>query len=282
MEWADLRAHRTGDPVRLAVANRKGGSGKTTTAINLGAALAAWGLRVRLIDGDPQLASATYWLPPQRPAPWPTLLDVYMGEASLSVVTAPTTVERLAIAPSLDTLGQVELQRPPGADLLLAGEMDADPDPPDVEIMDAPPSLGTVTVSMLAAARHLIVAQRASGLDYVGTAELGRPVELVRRRLAPDLAVTAVVLVATTARATITAGMVDRLAQEYPGALVHQIPHSVRATEAPGAHQPMQVYAPTSPVTVAYWRLAAALVPRLGLSWTVAPVPELLGEVTPA
>lgn len=282
MDWTDLRVRRSGEPARVVIANRKGGSGKTTSAVQLGAALAAWGLRVRLIDGDPQLASATYWLPPQRPAPFPTLLDVFTGEATLPEVTAPTTVERLSIAPSLDTLQQVELQRPPGADLLLAGEITADPTPPDVEIMDAPPSLGTVTVSMLAAARHLIVAQRASGLDYVGTAELARPVDLVRRRLAPQLAVSAVVLVATTARASITGGMVERLVQEHPAALVHQVPHSVRATEAPGAHQPMHIYAPDNPVTIAYWRLAAALVPRLGLEWVTVPAPEMLGEVTRA
>lgn len=280
--WPELRLRRPLDrPARLVVANRKGGSGKTTTAVQLAAAYAAWGLRVRLTDGDPQLASATYWLPPQRERGYPTLLDVFLGEATLAEVTAPTAVERVSIVPSLDTLGRVEQDRPPGADLLLAREYDSDREAADVEIMDAPPSMGAVTVAMLAAAHGVVITQRVSSLDYVGVAELARPLDLVRRRLNPDLTVAAVVLIAANERASLTGTMLERLTGEYPEAVVHTVPHSVRATEAPGQHRPLLDYAPGNPVTEAYWQLAAMLAPRIGAAWQVAPGPALTSEAVP-
>lgn len=280
--WPELRLRQPPDPARLVVANRKGGSGKTTTAVQLAAAFAAWGLRVRLTDGDPQLASATYWLPPQRERGYPTLLDVFLGEATLAQTTAPTTVERVSIVPSLDTLGRVEQERPPGADLLLAREYDDDRDAADVEIMDSPPSMGAVTVAMLAAAHGVVITQRVSSLDYVGVAELARPLDLVRKRLQPDLAVSAVVLIAANERASLTGTMLERLTSEYPDSVVYTVPHSVRATEAPGQHRPLLDYAPGNPVTEAYWALAAQLAPRIGAAWEVAPSAALATAEVPA
>lgn len=266
--WRDLRAHRTGErPRRVAIVNRKGGSGKTTTAVQLAAALAAWGVRVRLTDGDPQLASATYWLPPQRTAPWPTLLDVFLGDAGLGEVTAPTTVPDVSIVPSLDTLGRVESDRPPGTDMLLASEYDANGRQVDVELMDAAPSMGLVTVAILAAADLAVITIKNSRLDHVGAAELKRPMDLVRRRLNPDLAIGAALVVDTDGQTVLSRSLVSRLAAEYPGAHIHQVPHSVRAQEAPGEHLPLIDYAPDNPVTASYWELAADLVPSLGLAW---------------
>lgn len=270
--WRELRVYRTAEtPRRLAVVNRKGGSGKTTTAVQLAAALAAWGARVRLTDGDPQLASATYWLTPQRPAGYPTLLDVFLGDCTIREATAPTTVPGVRIVPSLDTLARVESERPPGSDTLLAGEYDDDQDDVDVEILDAAPSMGLVTVSMLTAATDIVVSMKTSTLDYVGAAELAKPLALIRKRLNPDLSTAAVVMADTDAATVLSRSLDERLAEEYPGAIVHQVPHSVRVQEAPGQHRTLIDYAPENPVTAAYWRLAAALVPRLGLAWKVAP-----------
>ncbi|SBT63063.1 chromosome partitioning protein [Micromonospora sediminicola] len=270
--WRELRVYRTAEtPRRLALINRKGGSGKTTTAIQVAAALAAWGVRVRLTDGDPQFASSTYWLPPQRPAGYPTLLDVMLGDSSIREATASTTVPGLRIVPSLDTLGRVDAERPPGSDTLLRDEYDDDQDDVDVEILDAAPSMGLVTVSMLTAATHVAVCMKTSTLDYVGAAELAKPLGLIRKRLNPTLETAAVVMADTDGGTVLSRSLDERLVQEYPGALVHQIPHSVRAQEAPGVHQPLIDYAPDNPVTAAYWNLAAAVVPRLGLAWKVGP-----------
>ncbi|WP_080640812.1 ParA family protein [Salinispora arenicola] len=270
--WRELRVYRTSPtPRRLAVVNRKGGSGKTTTAVQLAAALAAWGVRVRITDGDPQLASATYWLTPQRPAGYPTLLDVFSGDCTIREATAPTTVPGVRIVPSLDTLGRVESERPPGSDTLLAAEYDQDADDVDVEIMDAAPSMGLVTVSMLTAATHVAVSMKGSTLDYVGAAELAKPLALIRRRLNPAMTTAAVVMADTDGATVLSRSLDARLTQEYPDAIVHQVPHSVRVGEAPGQHQPLIDYAPTNPVTDSYWRLTAALVPALGLAWKVGP-----------
>lgn len=270
--WRELRVYRTAEtPRRLAVINRKGGSGKTTTAGQLAAALAAWGARVRLTDGDPQLASATYWLTPQRPAGYPTLLDVFLGDCSIREATAPTTVTGVRMVPSLDNLARVESERPVGSDTLLANEYDDDQDDVDVEILDAAPSMGLVTVAILTAASHVAVSMKTSGLDYVGAAELSKPMALIRRRLNPTLSTVAVVMADTDAQTVLSRSLDERLVEEYPGAIVHQIPHSVRVGEAPMQHRTLIDYAPDNPVTAAYWRLAAALVPQLGLAWKVGP-----------
>lgn len=266
--WRALRAHRTGPPRRLALVNRKGGSGKTTTTVQLAGALALWGLRVRILDGDPQMASATYWLPPKVTGKYPTLLDVFAGDASLAEVTAPTSVPGIWIVPSLDTLGQVETNRPAGSDTLLAAEYaeeDSDAEPYDVEIMDAAPAMGAVTVSLLTAATDAGITMKASQLDFVGAAELAKPLGLIRKRLNPQLHISAAVMIDTDGQTLLTRSLRDRLAAEYPGAVVHAIPHSVRAAEAPGEHRTLMDYAPDNPVTLAYWELAAALAPALGI-----------------
>lgn len=268
--WRALRAHRTGPPQRLALVNRKGGSGKTTTSIQLAAALALWGLRVRVLDGDPQMASATYWLPPKVTGKYPTLLDVFTGDATLAEVTAPTSVPGVWIVPSLDTLGQVETNRPAGSDTLLAAEYadeaeDSDAEPYDVEIMDAAPAMGAVTVSLLTATTNVGITMKASQLDFVGAAELAKPLGLIRKRLNPQMRVSAAIMIDTDGQALLTRGLRTRLAAEYPDAVVHAIPHSVRAAEAPGEHRTLIDYAPDNPVTLAYWGLAAALAPALGI-----------------
>lgn len=270
-QWRDLRVRRTGKPHRLVAANKKGGSGKTTTTVSLACAFASWGAQVRITDADPQLASATYWLPPQRPQGWPTLLDVFEGEQSLAEVVAPTSVPGVSIVPSLDTLGRVEIERPPGTESLLAAEFAAAGDEVDLDVMDAPPSMGTLTVSLLSAATDVMLTLKSSTFDFVGTAEIRRPLDLVRRRLNPDLRVSAITLVDTDGATIIARELQARIAEEYASAVLSSIPHSVRAAEAPGAHRSLIDYAPDNPVTLAYYRLAARLVPVLGFEWIVSP-----------
>ena len=271
-QWRELRVDRIEPtPRRVAFVNRKGGSGKTTSAVQAAAAFAAWGMRVRLTDGDAQMASSTYWLPPQVPRGYPTLLDVFMGEKSLAEVTAPTAVTGVSIVPSLDNLARVESERPPGSDGLLADEFSADADAADLELLDAAPSMGLVTVSMLAASTDVIVMVKTSTLDLVGAAEMSRPLDLIRRRLNPDLRITAVLMIDDDENTMLSRGLGDQLASDYPGAVIHRIPHSVRAREAPGKHRSVLDYAPDNPVSYAYWNLAATLVPLLGLAWKVAP-----------
>jgi chromosome partitioning protein len=269
-QWRTLQLNKPDKPPRLAFVNRKGGSGKTTSAVSLAAAFQVWGLTTRIVDGDAQMASATYWLPPQAPQGSPTLLDVFLGNATLAEATAPTTLPGVSIVPSFDTLGRVESERPPGSDGLLAGELDADASY-DVELLDAAPSMGLVTVSMLAASTDVVLMMTTSTLDLVGAAEMARPLDLVRRRLNPGLQITAVVMVDDDGNTMLSRDMADSLTADYPGALIYRIPHSVRVREAPGSHEPITDYAPDNAVSLAYWGLAAALAPRLGLTWQTGP-----------
>lgn len=268
-DWRALRARRSGRPRRLVLVNRKGGSGKTTTAVQLAAAYACWGLRVRLVDGDAQLASSTYWLPPAVTGEYPTLLEVFTGKATLAEVTAPTSVPGISIVPSLGSLGQVETNRPAGSDTLLAAEYadaEDDGDLYDVEILDCAPAIGAVTVAMLTAGTDIGITIKASQLDYVGAAELAEPLALIRKRLNRGLRTSAAIMVDTDQQTLISDSLAKRLALEYPGAVVRAIPHSVRAAEAPGQHVPLIDYAPDNPVTLAYWALAYDLAPALNLA----------------
>jgi chromosome partitioning protein len=269
-QWQMLRIRRKGKPHRLVTANKKGGSGKTTTVVSLACAFAAWGARVRITDADPQLASATFWLPPRAPAGWPTLLDVFEGERSLAEVAAPTGVPGVTIVPSLDTLARVEIERPPGTESLLSTEFAA-ADDCDLDLMDAPPSMGTLTVALLAAATDVMLTLKASSFDFVGTAEIRKPLALVRKRINPELRVSAITLVDTDNATIISKQLQARIAEEYASAVQHSIPHSVRAAEAPGTHRSLIDYAPDNPVTLAYFALAARLVPVLGFDWVVSP-----------
>jgi chromosome partitioning protein len=280
--WPELRLRPPPQPARIVIANRKGGSGKTTTAVHLAAAYAAWGLRVGLIDGDPQLGSATYWLPPLWPDPEgyrPTLLNLFTEDQGLPVMTLPevlfpTSVPRVQIVPAVETLGRVDVDRPPAVELLLARHLDEAPAGlVDVWILDCQGNIGAVTVAMLAAGRLLVVTQRVSSLDYAGAAELNKPVKAVQDIYRTRLVVAAVVLIAANPQATYTGTMLAAVRQQYPGALVHSVPHSVRATEAPGVHQSLFTFAPDNPVASAYWQLAARAVPLIGAEWA-SPRPD--------
>jgi chromosome partitioning protein len=112
---------------------------------------------------------------------------------------------------------------------------------------------------------------KSSGLDHLATAELIRPMKQIRKRLNPELRISAVTMVDTDAATIFSRKLAAQFTDEYPDALVATVPHSIRAAEAPAVQQSMLDYAPDNPVTLAYYRLAAALVPRLGFEWVVGP-----------
>ncbi len=245
-----------------AVVNQKGGAGKTTTVISLGAVWAAWGLRVRAIDADPQAGSATFWLPPQRKAP--DLKAVYFDEATLDEATAETAVPGLYLVPSDKTLGQVEYANLPDANLSMRSAI-AESAKYDVTLLDCRPTLGVLTVSQLVAAPEVIIPLGASGMDVPGLVELADTLATVRRRLNPALRVTAVV-VCDDADTLLSRDVRAQLEEDYPDAVHWRIRHSVRVAEAPFAHKPLTEYAPDAPPTREYIGLAAELLIRQGVS----------------
>jgi chromosome partitioning protein len=265
--WRRLRAVRPAGmrPPRIGVVNKKGGSGKTTSTVQLAGIFASWGLRARKLDADPQLASTTFWMGSHLDPNGPSLYEVYAGKARLNEVTYPTSVEGLLIVPSYASLDRVESERPPGTDTLLVAEFAASDELGiDVEIMDAAPSMNTVTVSVLAAATDLLITMKPSGLDSVGATEIDGPLALVKERLNPSMRIAAVLLVDADGRADFTSQVQEQTERDYPTSIVATVPHSVEAMKAPLAHQPMHLFAPNNPVTDAYYALAEALLTTMG------------------
>jgi chromosome partitioning protein len=255
------QAVRPWAPRRYVITNQKGGQGKTTTAVNLGAEFAASGARVRLLDCDPQLGSATYWLPPvwghaEQGARW-DLSHVLMNQATLDQATWPTTVPNLFIVPSYHSVGQFEVMRPPGADLVLRQAI-GEAKPYDVTLIDCPPNLGLLTITAITAADDVIIPCKPGGLDLAGVSDLNQTLQLVKARLNPNMHVTAVVVCDRMPSRFATA-VEQQLTEDYPDAVHHVIRHTVRAGEAPTANQALRDYAPRATATEDYQVLAKRL-----------------------
>lgn len=255
-------------PRTFAVVNQKGGAGKTTTTVELGAALAAAGYRVRLVDADPQEAALSAWLRPQYPAEGPRhdLRSVFFDECTLLEATYPTTVEGLDVVPSGLDLARVEYERPIGAEQALAAALaqeaeEAGAPAYDVTIIDSAPSLSLVTVAALTAADDAIVPLRVGGLDLLGMASLHKTIRRVQRKTNPKLRVGAVLLTAWD-RSGFARQLAARVAEDYPEALVMPVRRSIRAQEAPAAGQPVRLYAPESTAAADYDQAAGLLLAR--------------------
>lgn len=259
--------HRPAEaPVVIAVANQKGGAGKTTTSVELAAALAAAGRRVRVIDADHQEAALSVWLVPQYPADAVerhSLRSVFFDEATLAEATYPTLFEGIDVVPSGMDLQRVEFERPIGAEQALAAalaeEAEAGSSPYDVTIIDGAPSLGLVTVAALTAADQIVVPVRVGGLDMQGMASLHRTIRSVQRKTNPKLRVGAVLLTAWD-KSALARDLAVQVAFDYPASPIVPIRRSVRAAEAPLAHEPVRLYAPDCSPASDYAQAAALLV----------------------
>ncbi|WP_083934492.1 ParA family protein [Nocardiopsis baichengensis] len=254
----------------VAVINQKGGSGKTTTAVTLAAYLASQGVPVDLVDADKQDGSATEWLPPQwEEVPirrrW-DLSHVLLEETDYDSALWPTDVEGpLSILPSFESLEQFELKQAGGKDFLLQEAMENSKRRVGVTIIDAPPNLGQVTFTCLAAASAVIIPTRIGGLDMKGVAQLNKTVSRVRR-LNPKQR-TVALLVVDRQKSNLTDDVADQLAADYPEALQGSISHTVRVGEAPYAQEPLTTFAPSSNAMQDYKAVADALFAPVLQEW---------------
>ena len=254
----------------LALANQKGGVGKTTTAINLGTALAAIGEQVLIVDLDPQ-GNASTGLGIDRKSRRTSTYDVLVGDASLREAVHETAVPRLHIVPSTMDLSGFELEIAHERDRAyrlrnaLATLDTPMPDATDYGyvLIDCPPSLNLVTVNAMAAANAILVPLQCEFFALEGLSQLLKTVEQVRSTLNPDLTIHGIVLTMFDARNNL-AGQVVADVREFMGEKVYEtvIPRNVRVSEAPSYGKPVLLYDLKCLGSQAYLRLASEIIQR--------------------
>ncbi len=249
-------------PRVLAVANQKGGVGKTTTAVNLGACLAELGYRVLVCDLDPQ-ANATTGLGVDiralgGPAA-PSMYDVLLNDAPFEDCLEPSAVRHLFVAPATLDLAGAEIELVPvfSRELRLKRALEPVLGQFDYVLIDCPPSLGLLTVNGLAAATEVLVPIQCEYYALEGLGQLLRNVQLVQRNLNPTLEVSTIVMVMYDARTKLAEQVVAEVRAHFGPAVCRVVvPRTVRLSEAPSFGQPITAFDPTSRGATAYRELA--------------------------
>ncbi|HUE06780.1 MAG TPA: AAA family ATPase [Acidimicrobiales bacterium] len=245
-------------PRVIAIANQKGGVGKTTTTVNLGAALAEQDYRVLVVDLDPQ-ANATTGLGVEARNFELSMYDVIMRDQALEDCIEPTSVKNLFVAPATIDLAGVEIELVPAfsRELKLRRAIETIVDDFDFVLIDCPPSLGLITVNGLAAAHEVLVPIQCEYYALEGLSQLLRNVNLVSTNLNETLEVTTIVLTMYDARTRLSVDVANEVREHFSERVCRVvIPRTVRLSEAPSFGQPITVFDPASRGAVAYRELA--------------------------
>ncbi len=248
----------TGDATIVAIANQKGGVGKSTTAINLGAGLAIQGERVLLVDLDPQ-GNTSSGLGIDRGSIELSTYDVLIDDVALEDVIEPTSVRDLYIVPATIELAgaEIELVSLFSREMRLANALKSILDRYDFVLIDCPPSLGLLTINGLSAANEVAIPIQCEYYALEGVSQLIRNIQLVQQSLNPQLEVEGVILTMFDGRTTLSADVVEQVRQHF-GETTYKtiIPRTVRLSEAPSYGEPIEAFDPMSRGAIAYRELA--------------------------
>ena len=248
----------------ITIANQKGGVGKTTTTVNIAAAMALAGKSALVIDMDPQ-GNATTALGIDHSEGTPGVYDVLMGEASLADVIneCPDIPQLFGIAATIDLAGaEVELVSTPNREHRLREEIDIllTTRNFDYIFLDCPPSLGLLTLNGLVAAREVLLPIQCEYYALEGLSQLLKTVEMIKAHLNPDLEVTAVILTMYDGRTRLASQVADEVRSHFGARVLDTIiPRNVRVSEAPSYGQTVLTYDPTSSGAISYREAAAQL-----------------------
>jgi chromosome partitioning protein len=245
-------------PRVIAIANQKGGVGKTTTAVNLGACLAEIGYRTLVVDLDPQ-GNASTGLGINPRALEASMYDVLLGETPMEDCIEGSSVRNLFVAPaSLDLAGaEIELVPAFSRELRLRNAIDSVKEDYDYVLIDCPPSLGLLTINAFAAATEVLVPIQCEYYALEGLGQLVRNVDLVKRNLNDRLEISTIILVMYDARTKLADQVAAEVREHFGEKVCRQIvPRTVRLSEAPSFGQPIITFDPSSRGSIAYRQLA--------------------------
>lgn len=257
----------TKSPLVVALANQKGGVGKSTTAINLAASLAFQGKRVLLIDLDPQ-GNASSGLGIDRGSITISIYDVLLKESPLDDAVEPTSVLNLFVVPAtIDLAGsEIELVSMFSRETRLRVAISELDSAFDIVLIDCPPSLGLLTVNALTAADEVLIPIQCEYYALEGLSQLLHNVELVTANLNPDLKVGGVVLTMYDGRTKLSKEVAEQV-RDYFGDTAYRtvIPRSVRLSEAPSYGEPIEAFDPMSRGAIAYRQLGREFLTKHGM-----------------
>ncbi|CAA9590562.1 MAG: Chromosome (plasmid) partitioning protein ParA [uncultured Thermomicrobiales bacterium] len=262
----------------LALANQKGGVGKTTSTVNLSAYLAARGFRTLLIDIDPQ-GNATSSLGVDKAACSYAIYDALLDGTPLPEVIVPSGQERLALVPSTSVLlgseTEAALTSVDQREHRLVDALRSLPDDAyDLVLIDCPPSLGLLTLNALVAAEGVIIPIQCEFLALEGLVQLSNNIQLVKRTFNAQLDILGVLLTMYDARTRLSAQVAEEVRRFFPNRLfASTIPRGIHLAEAPSYGQSILAYDPASRGALAYAAAADETIVRLGLAAPLLPAP---------
>lgn len=252
----------------IAIANQKGGVGKTTSAVSISAQLAMLGFKVLLLDFDPQ-ASATSGLGAAKLPEGEDLYDAFFGKVPFEQIIFPTNIKNLSIIPGSHDLVSLELEigKTPGRELILKSALKSISESYQVVIIDCPPSSGLLTLNALGCAQSVLVPLQAEYYSLEGLSGLLNTISFVQQTFNPDLSLLGVFLTMFDARTNLSVQVYKEAETHFKDKLFRaRIPRNIRLSECPSHGLPICLYDQHSTGAKSYLALTGELIERLGLN----------------